>query len=115
MFYAVVSYLLISTVIVPGPFIVVLISYRHFKVSYITLVDMHMYIKSKIFQRTAPFKDVATKGIKQKFWWWSSYDLLRRLAFMIIVILEGQLSEYQQVRISTHICMIDNYVFLLTL
>ena len=40
---------------------------------------------------------MATKGIKQKFWWWSSYDLLRRLAFMITIMLEGQLNEYQQV------------------
>ena len=32
LFYAVISYLLISTIIIPGPFIVVLISYRHFKV-----------------------------------------------------------------------------------
>lgn len=32
LFYTVISYLLISTIIIPGPFIVVLISYRHFKV-----------------------------------------------------------------------------------
>ena len=75
----------------------VLISYRHFKVSYI---DMNLHVKNAtIFQRTVPFKDVATKGIKQKYYWWSAYDLLRRLAFMLIILFEGLFTEYQQVQL----------------
>ena len=39
LFYAVISYLLICTIIIPGPFIVVLISYRHFKVTNIIFLS----------------------------------------------------------------------------
>lgn len=65
-----------------------------------------------MFQRTAPFKDVATKGIKQRFWWWSSYDLLRRLIFTIIIVLEGHFNEYQQVFLHISSYTIGNYLYL---
>ena len=36
-------------------------------------------------QHTQPFTDVLTKGIKVSCRWWSGFDLLRRLLFIIVV------------------------------
>ena len=67
---------------------------------------MYICIDNTImFQRTVPFKDVATKGIKQQYYWWSAYDLLRRLAFMLIILFDGLFTEYQQVLVYFYIRM----------
>ncbi|XP_065897661.1 uncharacterized protein [Dysidea avara] len=76
LFYMFISLLLILTVVIPGPCAVALISYRHFTI--------------------IPFRDVATKGIKIQYRWWSAYDFLRRTVFILIVIFEGYLYEYHQ-------------------
>ena len=46
---------------------------------------LHLYISLQ--QHTLPFTDVLNKGLKTSRRWWSGYDLLRRLLFIVVSLL----------------------------
>jgi len=60
-------------------------------------------------QKAGPIRDVISFGIKNNCVWWSGYDLLRRLLFIVVyLILENFESNYTQVMFVCIIYLNDN-------
>ena len=60
-------------------------------------------------QKAGPIRDVISFGIKNNCVWWSGYDLLRRLLFIVVyLILENFESNYTQVMFVCIIYVNDN-------
>ncbi|XP_065897681.1 uncharacterized protein [Dysidea avara] len=66
----------------------------------LVLIPFPIYVFAIIFnlvKKAGPLKDVISSGVDNKCYWWSGYDLLRRLLFFTVyVLVEDFYSDYTQ-------------------
>ena len=92
--YGMIAIIVLVMFLIPFPIYVFAIIFNLIKVSR-SIKKFNLHI---VWQKAGPLKDVISSGVDNRCYWWSGYDLLRRLLFFTVyVLVEDFYSDYTQV------------------